>query len=138
MVKSFHHILFLFRREEEKEEGLDVIDPESSTGTRKSDLVGWYLGEIQEEIESEEELVEKKVMVEKIIDRLVNQDQVNILNQSILISIHSFSFRIHEFFVFVSDHGSYLISIKMIKSCNRVKIRITERLPSLSSNPSRC
>ena len=75
-VKSFHHILFLFRREEEKEEGLDVIDPESSTGTRKSDLVGWYLGEIQEEIESEEELVEKKVMVEKIIDRLVNQDQV--------------------------------------------------------------
>jgi len=75
--KAIANLLVLhLRREEEKEEGLDVIDPESSTGTRKSDLVGWYLGEIQEEIESEEELVEKKVMVEKIIDRLVNQDQV--------------------------------------------------------------
>ena len=68
--------LIAFRREEEREEAGDVEDPESSAGTRKSDLVGWYLGEIQEDIESEEELVEKKVMVEKIIDRLVNQDQV--------------------------------------------------------------
>ena len=72
------HYPIAFRREEEREEAGDVEDPESSAGTRKSDLVGWYLGEIQEDIESEEELVEKKVMVEKIIDRLVNQDQVRI------------------------------------------------------------
>ena len=58
--------LIVFRREEEREEAGDVEDPESSAGTRKSDLVGWYLGEIQEDIESEEELVEKKVMVENI------------------------------------------------------------------------
>merc|ERR1712142_666679 len=75
--KAIANLLVLhLRREEEREEAGDVEDPESSAGTRKSDLVGWYLGEIQEDIESEEELVEKKVMVKKIIDRLVNQDQV--------------------------------------------------------------
>merc|ERR1712212_1233757 len=75
--KAIANLLVLhLRREEEREEAGEVEDPEASTGTKKSELVGWYLGEIQEEIESEEELVEKKVMVEKIIDRLVNQDQV--------------------------------------------------------------
>ena len=75
-----------------------MIDPESSTGTRKSDLVGWYLGEIQEEIESEEELVEKKVMVEKIIDRLVNQDQVHTERQelfAIMMCVHRLGNRNH-------------------------------------------
>jgi len=75
--KAIANLLVIhLRREEEREEAGETDESESPTGTRKSDLVGWYLGEVQEEIESEEELVEKKVLVEKIIDRLVNQDQV--------------------------------------------------------------
>ena len=32
----------------------------------KSDVVSWYLDEIQEEIESQDELTEKRAMVEKV------------------------------------------------------------------------
>ena len=39
---------------------------------RQRELVNWYLSEVAEgEIESVEELAEKKVLVEKVIDRLV-------------------------------------------------------------------
>lgn len=40
-------------------------------GTKKSELVAWYLDKIQDQIESEEELLERKSLVEKIIDRLI-------------------------------------------------------------------
>lgn len=40
-------------------------------GTRQGDLVNWYLGEIEGEIDSVEMLAEKKVLVEKVIERLV-------------------------------------------------------------------
>jgi hypothetical protein len=35
-------------------------------------LIGWYLKELESEIESEAELVEKKTVVEKVIERLVH------------------------------------------------------------------
>lgn len=43
-----------------------------SSGVRQGDLVNWYLKEVEHDIESLEELAEKKVLVEKVIDRLVN------------------------------------------------------------------
>jgi hypothetical protein len=45
---------------------------DSDAGLRKSDLIGWYLKEIEAEIESEEELLERKTIVEKVIDRLIH------------------------------------------------------------------
>ncbi|XP_033214752.1 DNA replication licensing factor Mcm6 [Belonocnema kinseyi] len=45
-------------------------------GIRKSDLVNWYLDLVQEEIESEEDLLERKGLIENIIDRLTYNDQV--------------------------------------------------------------
>lgn len=42
------------------------------TGTKRSDLINWYLNEISGDIDSEAELVEKKIMVEKVLDRLVH------------------------------------------------------------------
>ncbi|XP_012251592.2 DNA replication licensing factor Mcm6 [Athalia rosae] len=45
-------------------------------GIRKSELVAWYLDKIQEQIESEEELLERKGLIEKIIDRLIYHDQI--------------------------------------------------------------
>ena len=47
-----------------------VADDDS--GLHRSDLVNWYLKEKEEDIESEEELLDKKVLVEKVIHRLVH------------------------------------------------------------------
>ncbi|KAG0721771.1 Zygotic DNA replication licensing factor mcm6-A [Chionoecetes opilio] len=45
-----------------------------SAGMRRSAIVNWYLKEIVDDLESEEELLEKKLMVEKVLDRLTYQD----------------------------------------------------------------
>lgn len=39
---------------------------------RQADLVNWYLKEMEHEIESEAELVERKNLVEKVIHKLVH------------------------------------------------------------------
>lgn len=39
---------------------------------KKSAVVNWYLKEIEAEIDSEEELINKKGLVEKVIHRLVH------------------------------------------------------------------
>ena len=44
---------------------------EEYKGMRKSEVVSWYLEQIQDCIETEEELIEKKEKVEKVIDRLM-------------------------------------------------------------------
>ena len=46
-------------------------------GTRHSSLVSWYLKEIESEIDSEQDLVEKKTMVEKVIYRLIHHVSSN-------------------------------------------------------------
>ncbi|KAK3879373.1 hypothetical protein Pcinc_016051 [Petrolisthes cinctipes] len=51
-------------------------DTESSGGLRRSAIINWYLEEVSGDIESEAELVEKKVLVEKVLDRLTYHDQV--------------------------------------------------------------
>lgn len=51
-------------------------DRSSGTGMKRSDLVNWYLEEVSDQIESENELIEHKTLIEKIIDRLVYHDQV--------------------------------------------------------------
>ncbi|XP_048579997.1 zygotic DNA replication licensing factor mcm6-A [Nematostella vectensis] len=63
-------LVFHIRREEEKSED------EQSKGLRRSRVVNWYLGEIQSEIETEEELAEKKMLVDKVLDRLIHNDGV--------------------------------------------------------------
>ncbi|QQP32356.1 DNA helicase [Caligus rogercresseyi] len=62
---------------EEKEETTGGSEDDDVSGTlRKSDVINWYLEDISNEIESQEELLEKKFIVEKVIDRLIYQDQV--------------------------------------------------------------
>nr|QIC49966.1 zygotic DNA replication licensing factor Mcm6 [Actinia equina] len=57
------------RKEEEKSETAEEK-------IRRSDLVNWYLKEIESEIESEEELSQKKTLVDRVLDRLVDHDKV--------------------------------------------------------------
>ncbi|KAK6483037.1 zygotic DNA replication licensing factor mcm6-B-like [Huso huso] len=56
---------------------------EDESTLKKSGLINWYLKEIESEIDSEEELVNKKKIIEKVIHRLVHYDHILIeLTQS--------------------------------------------------------
>ncbi|KAH3703399.1 hypothetical protein DPMN_078435 [Dreissena polymorpha] len=69
--KQMANLLVLYmRKAEEEQEG------EDSPGLRRSNLISWYLGEMESEIESEAELLEKKTVIEKVLDRLVHHDHV--------------------------------------------------------------
>lgn len=46
---------------------------------RKSEVVSWYLEQIQDTIETEEDLIEKKETVEKVIDRLIYKVKLRIV-----------------------------------------------------------
>jgi len=64
--KSISTILLMYMRREEircEESGIE------SEGLKRSHIINWYLNEIGDDLESEEELVEKKTIVEKIIDK---------------------------------------------------------------------
>ncbi|KAL3267188.1 hypothetical protein HHI36_011325 [Cryptolaemus montrouzieri] len=63
-------IVVHMRREEARSE------EENSEGMHRSDLVEWYLNRIADQIESEDELLEKKELIEKVIDRLIYHDNV--------------------------------------------------------------
>jgi hypothetical protein len=41
-------------------------------GVRQDELINWYLKEMESEIETVQELTDKKLLVEKVIDRLVH------------------------------------------------------------------
>lgn len=45
---------------------------ESFSGVHKSELITWYLGEVESQIENEQQLNEQTVLIEKILHRLIN------------------------------------------------------------------
>uniref|UniRef100_A0A4W5L9Y9 DNA replication licensing factor MCM6 n=1 Tax=Hucho hucho TaxID=62062 RepID=A0A4W5L9Y9_9TELE len=53
---------------------MEDIDEESSL--KKSELINWYLKEMESEIESESELVAKKNLIEKVLHRLIHYDHI--------------------------------------------------------------
>ncbi|XP_036401353.1 DNA replication licensing factor MCM6 [Megalops cyprinoides] len=59
-------VLHLRRAEEDDDE----------SGLKKSAVINWYLKEIESEIDSEEELINKKTIIEKVIHRLVHYDHI--------------------------------------------------------------
>lgn len=44
---------------------------ENQEGVHKSNIVEWYLNLIADQIESEDELLAKKELIEKVIERLI-------------------------------------------------------------------
>ncbi|CAG9861738.1 unnamed protein product [Phyllotreta striolata] len=77
MVLSFEEyrtlsnmIVVHMRREENRTE------EEGKEGMHRSDLVGWYLNQIADEIDSEAELIEKKDLFEKVLHRLIYNDKI--------------------------------------------------------------
>ncbi|XP_045506750.1 DNA replication licensing factor Mcm6 [Colias croceus] len=73
--KSLSNMLVVYMR---KEEGEAETRGEESAGMHKSALVSWYLEQLvaQGQIETEDDLLERKTLVEKVIDRLMYHDQV--------------------------------------------------------------
>ncbi|XP_059200676.1 DNA replication licensing factor MCM6 isoform X3 [Centropristis striata] len=51
-------------------------EAEEEQELKKSAVVNWYLSEIESEIDSEEELVKKKGLIEKVLHRLVHYDHI--------------------------------------------------------------
>ncbi len=45
---------------------------EDDLGTRRAELVNWYLKEMESEIETEQELIDRKTLAEKVIYRLIH------------------------------------------------------------------
>ncbi|XP_054015048.1 DNA replication licensing factor Mcm6 [Hylaeus anthracinus] len=73
--KNLSNMLVLYMRSEENRAETSTVD-DARAGLRKSELVAWYLDQIQDQIDSEEELLERKNFIEKIIDRLTYHDQI--------------------------------------------------------------
>ena len=48
-----------------------IVPLASEQGLKRSEIVNWYLHEIEQDIETEQELLDSKLLVEMVIDRLV-------------------------------------------------------------------
>ncbi|KAI7809939.1 MCM6 minichromosome maintenance deficient 6 [Triplophysa rosa] len=53
---------------------MEQLDEEASL--KKSELINWYLKEIESEIESESDLIAKKNLIERVLHRLVHYDHI--------------------------------------------------------------
>lgn len=71
--EQYKQIANLFVVQLRREE--DRVEAKESEGLKKSELIEWYLSECQQ-IESQEELKQMKVMVEMVIERLTKVDGV--------------------------------------------------------------
>ncbi|NXL18010.1 MCM6 factor, partial [Setophaga kirtlandii] len=73
--RRISNLLVLHLRKAEEEE--------DDAALKRSELINWYLKEIESEIESEEELINKKKIIERVIHRLTHYDHILIeLSQS--------------------------------------------------------
>lgn len=71
--KTLTNMLVLHMRNEENRLQADDADTD---GMHRSDIVAWYLEQICDQIESEDELIQRKSMIEKVIHRLIHSDHV--------------------------------------------------------------
>lgn len=71
---SFMLIDFI-RKKEEMSEG-EAGDGDGDNTPKRSDVVNWYLEEQIDDITNQEEMMEQKQIVEKVVDRLIYQDHV--------------------------------------------------------------
>ncbi|KAM6948287.1 MCM6 minichromosome maintenance deficient 6, like [Aplochiton taeniatus] len=55
---------------------MQKMEDYEESSLRKSELVNWYLKEMETEIETEEELIAKKSLIEKVLHRLIHCDHI--------------------------------------------------------------
>lgn len=69
-------------------------DESAVAGMKRSDLVAWYLNEIEDELEDEAELVARKALVEKILDRLIKRVSAELALIFVFIADQAFCFHL--------------------------------------------
>ena len=69
---SFMLIDFIRKKEDE----IEGADGDTDKTPKRSDVINWYLEEQIDDITSQDELVEHKQIVEKVVDNLIYKDQV--------------------------------------------------------------
>ena len=79
--ESYRNMSNLLVMHMRREEGKMEEEGSETAGLRKSAVVNWYLDEVSGDIESEAELIEKKMLVEKVLDRLTYHVSVIMLFQ---------------------------------------------------------
>lgn len=48
-----------------------VLITENKEGIHRDDVIAWYLSMVEDKIDSEDDLIEMKELVEKVVDRLI-------------------------------------------------------------------
>ncbi|RZF45302.1 hypothetical protein LSTR_LSTR011118 [Laodelphax striatellus] len=71
--KAVTDMLVVYMRKRELEAAAEGDETE---GVRRSEVVAWYLEQIQDQIDSEEELLQKKQLVEGVLNRLAFHDHI--------------------------------------------------------------
>jgi DNA replication licensing factor MCM6 len=70
-------LVYYIRKKEEDELTVEGDnEPMPNNGVHKSELIGWYLNEIEAQLENEQQLEEQSHLIEKIIHRLIHYDNV--------------------------------------------------------------
>lgn len=73
--EDYKHLMTMLALHMRKEEARCEFEGTDS-GMRRSEIVAWYLEQVADQIESEDELISRKNLIEKVIDRLIYNDQV--------------------------------------------------------------
>ncbi|XP_065323446.1 DNA replication licensing factor MCM6-like isoform X1 [Gordionus sp. m RMFG-2023] len=85
--KSIANMVLIYMRQQEaileqdttiqQQSSEDTLSQSTSSNyLKRSQIIQWYLDEISADIDSEAELIEKKLLIEKILDRLIDIDHV--------------------------------------------------------------
>ncbi|CAH8497069.1 unnamed protein product [Schistosoma turkestanicum] len=69
-------LLILRARNWSETSATDVESDQTPGAPKRSELVNWYLEEVVDEVETEAQLAEVKLLVERIIDRLIKKDNI--------------------------------------------------------------
>jgi len=69
--KSMSDLIVMYLRQVEVRS-----EEEGTQGVKRNDVIEWYLNEIEQDITSEAQLVEKKDIIDKVLDRLIHHDHV--------------------------------------------------------------
>lgn len=71
--QKLSNMLVMHMRKEDTRMDTEESDSE---GIRRQDLISWYLESIEDQMENEDELIERKTLIEKVIDRLIQLDGI--------------------------------------------------------------
>ncbi|XP_022910092.1 DNA replication licensing factor Mcm6 [Onthophagus taurus] len=69
--KSLSNMIVVQMRKEESR-----LEEEGKGGVHRSNVIEWYLNHVADQLESEDDVMEKKQLIEKVLDRLIYHDEI--------------------------------------------------------------